>query len=146
MQAFNEELRARWWQEWEALPRFTRIRKIDPSLPSKKFQKMVNKLTCRQMSTLVQLCTGHVPLKKHLFWIGRAEGPTCPMCGQDNESIHHFLFDCATWRQERWRMSSRLGRAAKEADCIMNTPKGITELMKYVRRTGRFKGVFSELL
>ena len=128
------------------MPRFGRIRKVDHSLPSKKFWKMANKLTCRQMSTLVQLCTGHAPLKKHLFWIGRAEGPTCLTCGQDDKSIHHFLFDCATWRKERWRMSSRLGRAAKEADSVMNTLKGITELMKYIGCTDRFKGVFGELL
>ena len=133
-QAFNEELRVRWRQEWEASPRFIGIHKIDPSLPSKKFWKMVNKLTHRQASTLVQLRTGHVPLKKHLFRIGRAEGPTCPTCGQDDKSVHQFLFDCATWRQERWQMGSSLGRAAKEADSIMNTPKGIAELMKYVGR------------
>ena len=42
-------------------------------------------------------------------------------------------------------MSNRLGRAAKEANSVMNTPKGIAELMKYVSRTGRFKDVFSEL-
>ena len=134
------------WQEWEVSPRFIRIHKIDPSLPSKKFQKMANKLTRRQVSMLVQLCTGHTPLKKHLFWIGRAEGPTCPTCGQDNESVHHFLFDCTMWRQERWRMGSSLGRATKEADSIMNTPKGIVELMKYVGCTGRFRGAIGELL
>ena len=101
-QAFNKELRARWWEEREASPIFARIRKIDPSLPSKKFRKMANKLTRHRMSTLVQLHTGHAPLKKHLFWIGRAEGPTCLTCGQDGESVHHLLFDCAMWRQERW--------------------------------------------
>ena len=71
---------------------------------------------------------------------------TFPSLGQDDESIHHFLFDCAMWRQERWQIGSRLGRAAKEADSVMNTLKGFTELMKYVGRTGRFKGAFSELL
>ena len=145
-QAFNEELRVRWRQGWEASPRFIRIRKINPSLPSKKFRKMANKLTHCQASMRVQLRTGHAPLKKHLFRIGRAESPTCLTCGQDDESIHHFLFDCATWRQERWRMGSSLGRATKEADSIMNTPKGIAELMKYVGRTGRFRGVIGELL
>ena len=42
-------------------------------------------------------------------------------------------------------MSNKLGRAAKEANSVMNTPKGIAELMKYVGRTGRFKDVFGEL-
>ena len=36
-QGFNEELRVRWWREWEASPRFTRIHRIDPLLPSKQF-------------------------------------------------------------------------------------------------------------
>ena len=59
--------------------------------------------------------------------------------------VHHFLFECAAWQCERWHMSNKLGRAAKEANSVMNTPKGVTELMKYVGHTGRFKDVFGEL-
>ena len=68
-QAFNRELGARWCREWETSTRFARINRIDndPSMPSKQFQKLAGKLNRRQMSTLVQLHTGHAPLRKHLF-------------------------------------------------------------------------------
>ena len=89
-----------------------------------------------------QACTA----VKHIFQIDKAEDSTCLHCGQDDESVHHFLFDCATWRHERWPMSNILGRAAKEANSVMNTLKGVAELMKFVGCTGRFKGTLGELL
>ena len=66
-QAFNGELGARWHHEWETSTRFARINRINPSMPSKQFWKLAGKLNHWQTSTLVQLCTGHVPLQKHLF-------------------------------------------------------------------------------
>ena len=144
-QAFDGELGARWCHEWETLTRFARINRTDPSMPSKQFRKLAGKLNRRQTSTLVQLCMGHVPLQKHLFRIARADDPTCPHCSQGEESVHHFLFECTAWQCKRWCMSNKLGRAAKEANSMMNTPKGVAELMKYVGCTGRFKDVFGEL-
>ena len=114
-------------------------------MPSKQFRKLAGKLNCWQTSTLVQLCMGHIPLQKHLFRISRADNPPCPHCSQGEESVHHFLFGCTTWQRERWCMSNKLGRVAKEANSMMNTPRGIAELMKYVGHTGRFKDVFGEL-
>ena len=114
-------------------------------MPSKQFRKLAGKLNCRQTSTLVQLCTGHVPLRKHLVRIARADDPTCPHCSQGEESVHHFLFECAAWQRERWHMSNKLGRAAKEANSVMNTPRGVAELMRYIGCTERFKDVFGEL-
>ena len=66
-QAFDGELGARWRHEWEMSTRFARINRIDPLMPSKQFRKLPGKLNHRQMSTLVQLPTGHAPLWKHLF-------------------------------------------------------------------------------
>ena len=34
---------------------------------------------------------------------------------------------------------------AKEANSVMNTPRGVAELMRYIGRTERFKDVFGEL-
>ena len=98
------------------------------------------------MSMLVQLHTGHIPLRKHLSQIGKVEDPPVHPVEQDEESVHHFLFDCVTWRHERWCMGNRLGRAAKDTNGVMNTLKGIEELMKYVGCTGRLKGTSGELL
>ena len=66
-QAFDGELGARWCHEWEMSTRFARINRIDLSMPPKQFRKLAGKLNCQQMSTLVQLHMGHVPLWKHLF-------------------------------------------------------------------------------
>ncbi|KAJ3925609.1 MAG: hypothetical protein NXY57DRAFT_906865, partial [Lentinula lateritia] len=43
---------------------------------------------------LTQLCTGHIPLQKHLDCIGKADSPMCPCCKRADETITHFLFSC----------------------------------------------------
>ncbi|GLB41456.1 putative encoded by [Lyophyllum shimeji] len=68
-------LRKTWRQRWERSPRFARINAIDPSLPSKKFLKLVEHLDRRRSALIAQLRTGHIPLNQHLFRIRRAESP-----------------------------------------------------------------------
>ena len=93
----------------------------------------------------MQLQTGHVPLRKHLSRINKIDTVTCLHCQQDEESIHHYLFDCAAWRHERWHMGQSLGRKAKLADCALNTQKGVQEVVRFVGRTARFKSTFGEI-
>ena len=56
------------------------IRKIDPSMPSKKFLCTVEDLPKRHASILLQLCTGHAPLNKHLPCITKSPSLHCPHC------------------------------------------------------------------
>ncbi|KAF8592098.1 hypothetical protein K439DRAFT_1325598 [Ramaria rubella] len=51
-------------------------------------------LSRSQASLLIQLCTGHVTLNKHLATIGAIESPTCPSCKWQDESVHHYLLQC----------------------------------------------------
>ena len=99
-------------------------------------------LNRRQMSIVVQLCTGHVPLMKYLFHIRKVDSPTCPSCQQGEESMHHFIFDFPTWRYECWFMGRTLGRFVKLAHQVLGTQKGIKELLNFVGHTGRLKRTF----
>ncbi|KAI0055114.1 hypothetical protein BV25DRAFT_1764572, partial [Artomyces pyxidatus] len=76
--------------------RCTNLRRIDPTSPSPRFQKAIAgaQLPRRQASLLIQLRTGHVPLRRHLFTIGKVDSPTCPACGEHPESVFHFLMAC----------------------------------------------------
>ena len=102
-------------------------------------------LSGSQASIIMQLRTGHVPLSKHLSCICKADTAICPHCQQDEESVHHYLFDYAAWRHERWHMGQSLGRKAKSMDCALNTRKGIKEVVRFMGRTARFKSVFGEI-
>ena len=104
----------------DCIPRFSKLSHIDPSMPSYGFCKLVSKLSRAQASTLIQLRSRHVPLAKHLFRISKAPSPVCPSCQSDEETVHHFLFDCPTWRHERWSMGWVLGPKAKLADHVLN--------------------------
>ena len=65
-QGFKEDLARKWDAWWKSSPRYARMVKIDPSLPSKKYIKATSNLTTAQAILLTQLRTGHAPLNKHL--------------------------------------------------------------------------------
>ena len=118
---------------------------IDPTMPSRGFRRLVEEFSRVQTSVLVQLRTGHMPLSKHLFWISKASFPVCPSCWQGDESVHHYLFECITWRHERWHMGKALGTLAKSAKCVLNSKKGIAELLKFVGHTARFRNALGDV-
>ena len=88
---------------------------------------------------MIQLRSGHIPLAKHLFRISKVPSPVCPSCQSDEESVHHFLFDCPTWWHEHWSMGWMLRPKAKSADHVLNSQKGVEVLLKFVRSTGWLK-------
>ena len=138
-QASDALLHGMWRSEWATSPRFSKLSRIDPSMPSNGFRKLASKFSRAQASTLIQFRSGHIPLAKHLFRISKALSPVCPSCQSDEETVHHFLFDCPTWQHERWSMGRALGPKAKSADHILNNQKGVEVLLKFVGSTGRLK-------
>ena len=133
-QAYDEVLDKTWGQEWAASSWFARLHRIDPTMPSNRFQKVTLELNRQQTSIVVQLHMGHVPLMKYLSCMGKVDSPTCPSCQQEEESVHHYIFECPTWNYERWFLGRSLGRFAKSADQVLGTQKEITELLNYVGR------------
>ena len=134
-QASDTLLHGMWRSEWATSPRFSKLSRIDPSMPSNGFCKLASKLSRAQASTLIQLRSGHIPLAKHLFRISKALSPVCPSCQSDEETVHHFLFDCPTWQHKHWSMGWMLGPKAKSVDHILNNQKGVEVLLKFVRST-----------
>ena len=114
-------------------------------MPSNRFWKVTLELNKQQTSIVVQLHTGHVPLMKYLSHIGTVDSPACPSCQQEEESVHHYIFECPAWNYEGWFLGRSLGRSAKSADQVLGIQKGITVLLNFVSRTGRLKCTFSEV-
>ena len=114
-------------------------------MPLNGFWKLMMELSRSQASIIMQLQTGHIPLRKHLSHICKADMAICPHCQQDEESVHHYLFDCTAWRHECWHMGQSLGRKAKSVVCTLNTQKGVKEVVRFVGCTARFKSVFGEI-
>lgn len=76
-------------------PRYDKISRIDPSTPSNKFQKLTRKLMRAQVSLLIQLHTGHVPLNSYLYCFKLTDSPLCIECDTaEAESVLHVLKFC----------------------------------------------------
>ena len=74
---------------------------IDNSQPLKKFLQLTKDLNHSQASIIMQLHTGHIGLKQHLFRIHKVELPSCPHCqGITVETVKHFLLDCPFYNEE----------------------------------------------
>ena len=51
--------------------------------------------------TAVQLITGHCGLNKHLYNIRKSDTSACPSCGEEEETVAHFLGQCPAIAQLR---------------------------------------------
>lgn len=76
---------------------------------------MYNQLNKAQASTLVQLRTGKSRLNDDLSAIGAVETDQCS-CGTARETISHFLFHCAQWRDHRQKIREKAAGGIENAD------------------------------
>jgi hypothetical protein len=130
---------------WRASPRFEKIGRVDRSLPSKNFMKLVEGLPRKKASLLFQLRVGHVPLRAHLFRIKRADSPTCAECKRADETAHHYLMTCTAYADARRAMAAEGGRNTLNIAKLLSTEKLLPHLFTYVARTGRFKETLGDL-
>lgn len=144
-QTFAETIKRKWEARWKESPRYAKMAKIDPKLPSPAFSKATAALSRAQSSVLIQLRTGHIGLNHHMKRIKKTQNDSCPNCAGIAETIHHYLFDCPEYDHERHELGRRLGRDAKSLKFLLNAPKGIPEILRYVGKTGRLRKQFGEV-
>lgn len=129
-----------------ASKQWNHIRTIDPTLPSKRFKKIVDKLSRTQATLYIQLRTGHAPLNKHLYNIKCADTPLCIACNNAHETIHHYLLTCPAYELARTTLTYTLGREARSLQALLSHLKAVKPLFKYIVRTGRFRVLFGDSL
>ncbi|KAH8826140.1 hypothetical protein DL96DRAFT_1465676 [Flagelloscypha sp. PMI_526] len=110
---------------------------IDPDFPHKKFLKRIEGQRRGRVSTLFQLRANHIPLNHYLYRFKCVESAGCPHCG-DMETVRHFIFKCPAYARERHRMHTRIGRASSSLKGLMESERGLDELVKYIAQTKRF--------
>ncbi|KAM5529264.1 reverse transcriptase [Fusarium oxysporum f. sp. phaseoli] len=74
-------------------------KRLDKALPSKHTRTLYDALKRRESDILVQLRTGMARVNRYLHRIGAAETDICD-CGQEEESVDHFLFRCRRWDEQ----------------------------------------------
>ncbi|KAF6514240.1 hypothetical protein HZS61_006496 [Fusarium oxysporum f. sp. conglutinans] len=78
-------------------------KRLDKALPGKHTRTLYDALKRRESAILVQLRTGMARVNRYLHRIGAAETDTCD-CGQEEETVEHFLFRCPRWDEQREHM------------------------------------------
>jgi RNase H len=132
---------------WMSSPRYKKLKNIDPSLPSDKFQKITSNLNRRQASILTQLRTGHIPLNKHLYTIHKANTPHCPQdsCYNATEDIYHYLFTCPSYIHARYHLMRTTGKDNFTLASLLANEEMIPLTLTYLNKTGRFRHIYGEI-
>jgi hypothetical protein len=78
-------------------------KRLDKALPGKHTRTLYDALKRRESDILVQLRTGMARVNRYLQRIGAAETDTCD-CGQEEETVDHFLFRCPRWDKQQEHM------------------------------------------
>jgi len=60
--------------------------------------------------------------------------------------VVHYLFECQAYAAERYNMDRALGHYSRDFKGIMLSTKRIKELLKFVRRTARFKKTLGDTI
>jgi hypothetical protein len=137
---FNKKLKESWRVLWRGGKRYQKMKKIDPKLPSRSYLELVNGLTRRQLSIVMQLRAGHLPLNSYLHWITKRDSPDCshPRCAGRHETVFHFLLECPAYNKERREILGKHGRQAEKILYLLGDPKCIKDTVKFISETRRF--------
>ncbi|EXA30278.1 hypothetical protein FOVG_18336 [Fusarium oxysporum f. sp. pisi HDV247] len=84
-------------------------KRLDKLLPGKRKRTPYDALKRRESDILVQLWTGMARVNRYLHWIGALETDICG-CGQEEETVDHFLFQCPRWDEQREHMRNNVDR------------------------------------
>ena len=73
-------------------------KRVDAALPGRHTEQLYEKLCWEERSALAQLRTDMSRLNTSLYRIKAATSDMCA-CGQERETVAHFLFRCSKWAQ-----------------------------------------------
>ena len=149
--ALCQEARARfqhiWARKWKRSPCQAQLGGIDKTLPSKKWLKLVKPLNHKQALLIMQLCTNHIGLNKHLHCIHHADSLKCTSCMENtNETVHHYLFECPSYGHEHLILQCKFRRQASNILFLLTNPAATLPLLKFIHTTKHFKKCFSHIL
>ena len=119
--------------------RSERMNRIDPDFSPSGFQKLIKPLNRNETTLIDRLRSNHLPLNVFLHRIQRGESPTCSKCNNADETIRHYLFECAAYRQIRRETLDGLGRNSRDTRFLLSTKKGVEAVLRYLKATKRME-------
>ena len=130
-------------QRWKSSPHYRHLGGIDKSVLSKNWMKLINPLSCKQASIIMQLHSGHIGLNKLLHHIKWSNTPYCPNCDENAiEDTHHFLFTCSAYQHKCSILHRKLRRHSHDLSYLLTNSAATLPLLKYIHSTGQLKQTF----
>ncbi|KAI0050542.1 hypothetical protein FA95DRAFT_1487058 [Auriscalpium vulgare] len=99
----------------------------------------------RQSSLSTQLRTKTVALQRYLHLIKWADTSLCPACGQQDETVYHFILECPAYEEPRRRLGQAVGRAKMTMDHLLAKKNTFPKLSKFIHETKRFEDAFGDV-
>ena len=116
---------------------------IDGTTPSKKFLKTVSQTKFSHVNTsrIAQLRLGHAPINKYLKCMRQVDSTRCPACGDDEETLEHFLLHCPSYAHKIWALAQWASKLLKALmiETLLGEPEMARTLAKYIRATNQFR-------
>ena len=142
---FKETLRDRWKIMWVKSPWKGRMDKIDDKLPSHSFLMVTSHLSREQVSVLMQLGMGNIPLNHFLHKISKVDSPVFPACQHADETVQHYLLDCPGYTHEWHSLAWAMGCNSESMWHPLGNWRTYKALLTYIHATGRFKDTYGDL-
>lgn len=143
--AHREKLKRNAQKAWQKSTRYERMKKTDPTTPSRKYIDLITSLLRKVASIISQLRTGHAPLAKHLNCIGKSDSPICPDCQRSKETIQHYMLHCTAHQAARQSLRNSMGGRDINITKLLTTPKMLLALFRYIAATGQFHSSFGDI-
>ena len=89
----EEYTASKWKQKWVTPPQYKHT-KLFYNSPSKNKSKHVLKMGTYMLSTWIKRITGHNNLAYFQSKLNPEIDPTCRLCLQANETLHHSMTNC----------------------------------------------------
>ena len=100
--------------------------------PSRSSRIRFCKLARGVLRQVQGVLTGHCVLNRHLHLMGKVAHPICPKCGEEEETVLHFLGHCPVYLTQRL---AAWGDPVMSLEDIKSS--GIRPLINYLRDTRR---------
>lgn len=115
-------------EQWATkAPRLSRLTINDDKI--KEFLK----LNRRKTRMAIQILSGHATLNYHLHKMKCVSSPTCPNCGDDKETVEHFIGVCPYYAQKRGEIFNEYYLTLTE----ITKQHSIRQILKFVEATKR---------
>ena len=123
------------WMQW-----------INPSLPSPKYLKVIDRLTYPQAAIIMQLRLGHASLNDYLYCICKTISPNCSHCRPGTaEMVYHLLIECRYYRVARSRLENKFQWQAHNINFLLSSPKAFLSIIQYIKDTKHLQAIFGNL-